>query len=296
MRVLGKTLVLAASIAAGSWVSLGRPSFHQAPPVIPKASAPVPDDPPLPQAADPSMVPSFAPWPRTNPEASITKAWAIAHGRTRPPGDDRRLVTFTFDDGPTPDTTPEILQVLHQHHVRATFFVIGSYLEGDKPRAKVARHVLQKLVAAGHLVGNHTHDHAKLDLLSHAEIVDQIDRGAAAIERVIGTRPILFRPPYGRLDEFGEQTVRDRNLELLLWSVEPGDMLRHDPQRMFDDLVEQIETKEGGIVLLHDVRPTTVTVLKRLFLFLRDRPRYQIVDLPQYLRAVAESPPHGPQG
>lgn len=294
------------SLATGSWVGLGHPELEtlraalDPPPAVERFSSPPPpgfsNDPLPPQLRDPSLVPSFAPWPRTNPEASIAKAWAVAEGPAKTRGEGRRLVTLTFDDGPTPEVTPEVLRLLRKHRVRATFFVIGGYLDGDSGRAKLARRVLKKVVAAGHLVGNHTHDHVNLASLSPAEALDQIDRGSASIARITGSRPILFRPPYGLLDAEGERMAREKNLELVLWSVEASDMQRGDPDEMFHDLVAQLDYKEGGIVLLHDVKSSSVAVLKRLLEFLRDRPYnpgrpdkwgYEIVDLPDYLREVS---------
>ena len=306
-------LVATVSVAMGSWVGVGRPDLAVLRPMTAETRPPEPradlaaDDPMLPHAYDPSLVPSFAPWPRANPEASIAKAWTVAEGPHKQPGDNRRLVTLTFDDGPTPETTPAVLRLLGKHRVRATFFVIGGYLDGDEGRAVQARRVLKRVVSAGHLVGNHTHDHVNLSIRSPAEIVDQIDRGAASIERVTGSRPILFRPPYGKLDDFGERAARERNLDVVLWNVETRDMQRDDPEEMFHDLVRQLDYKQGGIVLLHDVKRTTLPVLRRLLEFLRDRPYdpatpdhwgYEVVDLPHYLRAAAAAPlpDVGPEG
>ena len=309
--LLRGSVVLAASLAIGSWLGLGRPEVRRAwtmpAPTIPQKTAPAPseppirDDPTLPQARDPSLVPSFGAWPRTNPEASIAKAWMLAEGPARAPGDNRRLVTFTFDDGPSPDVTPGVLRLLARYHVHATFFVIGRYLDGDSPRAQRRREILKRIERGGHLVGNHTHDHSNLTLMPPADAQAQIERGSASIERALGRRPILFRPPYGLLDDTGEKLVRDRSLELVLWSVEARDMERDDPKEMFKELVIQLETKGGGIVLLHDMKPTSVDVLSRLLEYMRHRPwdpsrperaGYEIVDLPEYLRAVAASPPH----
>src|SRR5687768_12679004 len=194
--------VLTLSASLGSWVGLGRPAL---PPPRPKPapgasiSPPLAEPPPLPQAADPSLVPSFGKWPRTNPEASIPKAWVVAEGpsQVHRSDDARRLVTFTFDDGPTPEVTPEVLSILKKHHVRATFFVIGKYLDGDSGRARLVRRSLKKVVAAGHLVGNHSWSHSNLALLSPWEVTQEIDRSAEIIEKNTGTKPILFRPPYG---------------------------------------------------------------------------------------------------
>lgn len=300
MGLLRAIAVLAVSASVGSWVGVGRPTKipRRAPPPRTSVSAapvtpvtPVAQEPPpLPQSVDPSLVPSFGKWPKTNPEASVAKAWIVAEGPSQKAADARRLVTFTFDDGPTPEVTPEVLAVLKKHHVRATFFVIGGYLEGDKGGAPTQRRVLEKLVRAGHLVGNHTYDHANLALLSPYEVTQEIDRSADAIARVTGSKPVFFRPPYGLLDDFGESAVRDRNLDLVLWSVEAQDMKRSDPDAMFDEMVTQLDFKQGGLVLLHDVKRSSLVVLKRLLLWLRDRPRYAIVDLPTYLRAQSAAP------
>jgi peptidoglycan/xylan/chitin deacetylase (PgdA/CDA1 family) len=311
--VFGVLVIAAASLVAGSWIGVGRPDMDAVRSAYervrtttsrsasaPRSPTPMPSDaPPLPQETDPSLVPSFAAWPSTNPDRSIRRAWMVAEGRARKPGDARRLVTLTFDDGPSPDVTPQVLKLLARHKARATFFVIGRYLDGESTRARRSREVLKKIVSAGHLVGNHTHDHANLTAVSHEEMIAQIDSGAESIERVTGKRPLLFRPPYGRLDDVGQRAARDRNLELLLWSVEARDMQRGDPDEMFTDLVAQLDYKEGGVVLLHDVKGSSVVVLKRLLEFIRDRPYdparpdrwgYELVDLPEYLRAVAESP------
>lgn len=288
--------VLALSASVGSWLGLGQPDprfLRGEPSSISPPKKATPDvDPPLPQAADPSVVPSFGKWPKTNPQASIAKAWVVAEGpsQVHRSDDARRLVTFTFDDGPTPEITPEVLAILKKHRVKATFFVIGKYLDGDSGRAKAVRRSLKKVVAAGHLVGNHTWSHANLALLSPWEVTQEIDRSAEIIEKNTGQKPTLFRPPYGLLDDFGESAVRERALELLLWSVEAQDMKRDDVDKMFDEMVVQLDYKEGGIVLLHDVKSTTPTLLKRLLEWMRDRPRYEIVDLPTYLRAASAFP------
>jgi peptidoglycan/xylan/chitin deacetylase (PgdA/CDA1 family) len=251
------------------------------------------------EGSDLGNIPSMRPWPALNAEASIPKAWMVAEGPAYRAGSGRRLVTLTFDDGPFPETTPTVLRVLAKHEVHASFFVIGRYLDGDGVRAKASRETLKRVAAAGHLIGNHTHDHALLTSVTHTQVLEQIDEGAASIERVTGKRPILFRPPFGKLDDFGQAAVRERGLDLLLWSVEKQDMQRADSHEVFRELIGQIEYKEGGVVLLHDIRWTSVAVLRELLEWLRvhrwdpKKPShlgYEIVDLPTYLREVAASP------
>lgn len=325
-----RAALFAGTLAIGSWVGLGKPSLEEARAWVGKvkagadaraganadadadarpdarASADADADAKRADAGEKGKlggeldgIPSMRAWPELNAEASIGKAWMVAEGPAYPAGSGRRLVTLTFDDGPFPETTPTVLKILARAKVHASFFVVGRYLDGDDGRARQSREVLKQVAAAGHLIGNHTHDHENLAAVTHTEVLEQIDRGAASIERVTGKRPILFRPPYGKLDEFGQAAVRERGLDLLLWSVEKQDMQREDSHEVFRELVGQIEYKEGGIVLLHDIRWTSVAVLRELLGWLRthrwdpQRPSrlgYEIVDLPAYLREVAAAP------
>ncbi len=305
------TLALALSLAAGSWVGLGKPDAAQAHTMakalvaragmaaipLPGGLAP-PVEPPAP-GVDPSLLPDPTPWPRLNPAVSTRRAWLLAEGPHHAAGDGRRLVTFTFDDGPFPETTPVFLKVLARHEVKAAFFWIGHYLEGEADRAVKTREIARQVVAAGHLVGNHTHDHMRLTILPRADVLEQIDRSGLAIENAIGKRPMLFRPPFGQLDAWTSERLQERGVELVLWSVEAGDMKSDDGQQIFDSLREQLEYAGGGIVLLHDVRWASADALEKLLSWLDhhrwdparpDVTGYQVTDLVQYLRATAASP------
>jgi peptidoglycan/xylan/chitin deacetylase (PgdA/CDA1 family) len=314
------TLALVTSLVAGSWVGLGRPNAAQARVMAeqlaarartpsgaaqrPKANVPIPEvatrpaEPATP-GVDPSLLPDPTPWPRLNPAVSTRRAWLLAEGPHHPEGDGRRLVTFTFDDGPFPETTPVFLKVLARHNVKGAFFWIGHYLDGDADRAKRTREVARDVVAEGHLVGNHTHDHMRLTTLQRAEVLAQIDDGAMSIERATGKRPALFRPPYGQLDAWTSDRLRERGIELVLWSVEANDMKTEDGQAIMDSIREQLEYAGGGIVLLHDVRWGSADALEKLLTWLDhhrwdparpDVVGYQVTDLVQYLRATAASP------
>ena len=304
MRRIWFGAALAMSIATGTWVGLrSRPDVHAksvvtTPPSaapLPPPSAPSPEPEP-----EPEPLASDRPWPKLNEEGSISKAWRIADGPHRKPGEHRKFVTLTFDDGPFPETTPRVLELLAKHDIHATFFVIGRYLDGDGDRAVASREVLKKTAAAGHLIGNHTHDHALLTTAPRAKVLDQIDHGAASIERVLGYKPLLLRPPYGQLDDFGQNAVRERGLDIILWNVEAQDMERADTQAMYKDLVHQLAVKDGGVVLLHDIRWSSIHILERLLDYLHarrwdpERPNrdgYVVVDLPTYLREIEANPP-----
>ena len=208
-----------------------------------------------PGPVDASAIPDPPPpWPRLNPEDDVERAWLVAQGPAHAAGDGRRTVTFTFDDGPFPETAPTVLKILADHHVRATFFPIGKYLAGDTPRAVDTRAWAKRIVEAGHLVGNHTMDHKELTALPHAAALAEIDDSAATLERATGSRPVLFRPPYGELNPWLQGQLRDRHLELQLWSIDVEDMKRDDPDDITQALRTQLEYAGGGVVLLHDMQ------------------------------------------
>ncbi len=307
------TLVALTALGLGSWLGLGRPdearlrelafkardAVNEATSPTATATAsgePVTDFAP---SVTPETLDTTRPWPRLNPEASAKRAWLLAEGPYHPPGDGQRLVTLTFDDGPFPETTPSVLRLLAKYNIHATFFVLGRYLDGDDERSKATRDVLRQIVSAGHLVGNHTHDHHLLTQLGHGETLAQIEDGAASITKVIGKEPLVFRPPYGQVDMFTMQVLKEKQLELVLWNIEAEDMKNDDPVAMFQSIKGQLDYAGGGIVLLHDIRPSTVVMLGKLLEWMslrkfdpahKEKPGYQIVDLPAYIRATAESP------
>jgi peptidoglycan/xylan/chitin deacetylase (PgdA/CDA1 family) len=310
MSGVSRALVLVASLAAGSWVGLGRPPvcdgatawasrFARAARANDEpTSARLPPDRPAP-AVDPAQIPDPRPFPRLNPEETTRRAWLLAEGPAHEEGDGRRLVTLTFDDGPFPETTPDILDLLAKHRVRAAFFWIGQYLDGEGDRAVTTRAVARRVVAAGHFVGNHTYDHARLTGMPRAEALAEIDRAQASIERLTGARPTLFRPPYGELEPRLGKSLAARGLDLVLWSIEAGDMTHGDPMSMFQSLRDQIEYAGGGVVLLHDIRTTTIPVLASLLDWLDahrwdpsrpDQVGYEVVDLAAYMQATSRAP------
>lgn len=151
-----------------------------------------------------------------------------------------RVVALTFDDGPHPEYTPRVIEILERHHARATFFMVG--------QAALQRPELVKRVGeAGHAIGGHSWDHASFRLLAGRERRRQMQ----ACERVFGSyAQALVRPPYG------EQSIAARfdafrlGYEVVGWSVDVGDWYERDASLLSCRLVEWIQP--GSIVLLHD--------------------------------------------
>jgi len=301
------------TLGVGSWVGLGEPratairsaglsftNLPRLPPHVPHALPPDHRDVERTvQSVDPRLLPDPNPWPALNAEVSTTRAWLLSEGPQHPETDGRRFVTFTFDDGPFPETTPVVLHVLEKHHVHATFFWIGRYLDGTSDRAARTREVAVQVRDAGHLIGTHTHDHERLIGISHAEILGQIERGSASIERAVGVRPSVFRPPYGQLDGYGEGVAREKGLTLVLWNIETQDLHHTDADAMARSLEEQIDFNGGGIVLLHDIRFSTADALDKLLTWLDHHGYdsahpanvgYEVVDFAEFTRATAAAP------
>ncbi|MBL9021129.1 MAG: polysaccharide deacetylase family protein [Myxococcales bacterium] len=183
---------------------------------------------------------------------------------------DRRAVALTFDDGPHPVHTREVLRVLREHRAKATFFVIGH---------KVDRHpeVVEEILADGHEVGLHSHAHDHyLNLRHEPKIVEDIERNQAALERLAGRKPTLFRPPVGLTSPRITVAVRKLGLRVVGWSARAFDGAgRPEPEVVLSRLTPDL--KPGAIVLLHDAaertdeRPTSLDALPGLLRTLEER-------------------------
>lgn len=168
---------------------------------------------------------------------------------------DRRAgtVALTFDDGPTPDLTPRVLDALDQRGVKATFFLVGE---------EAARHpaLTRDVVRRGHEVGNHTYSHQNLAALGPAAAREQVDRGRAVLEEVTGRPVRLLRPPWGAVNLAVLLHAAHMGLTVVLWSVDSRDWRRTGGEGIRRTL-RQARVRPGDILLLHDDYPETVAAL-----------------------------------
>ncbi|OAB44723.1 polysaccharide deacetylase family protein [Paenibacillus glacialis] len=158
-------------------------------------------------------------------------------------------VAFTFDDGPDPRYTPELLDLLKQYDVLATFFVLGS-------KAEQYPHLIRRIHDEGHQIGIHNYIHKCNLIIFPWKIKRQhINRTADIIEGIIGERPSSYRPPWGVLN-LGDLFLLRKSYYIVLWSVMGWDWKRQEnSQKLIDRLLRKI--KPGSIVLLHDSGDTT---------------------------------------
>lgn len=153
-------------------------------------------------------------------------------------------VALTFDDGPHPDATVRLLDVLGELDVKAAFFMIGRNIER-------AEHVVERAHAEGHIIANHTFEHDHFGTLRPPSYWrSEIDRTNALIERIIGQRPVLFRPPMGLTTPFVHWAATSRAQHMVTWSRRALDGVHTTRERIIKRL--QTTVAAGDIVTMHD--------------------------------------------
>ncbi len=152
-------------------------------------------------------------------------------------------LALTFDDGPNPAATPQLLNLLDRHNARATFFLVGKHVRSFGSLAK-------EIADRGHSVGNHTETHPNLTFLSRRRIEDELSRCDLAIESATGKAGRWMRPPYGFRGPQLDRVIRRRGgAGVVMWSVAARDWQPQPAERV----VERLRRVHGGdIVLLHD--------------------------------------------
>lgn len=153
------------------------------------------------------------------------------------------LTALTFDDGPHPDLTPRILDILDLYQVKATFMMMG-YAAEQHPD------LVTEVVARGHEIGNHTWRHMHVSKTSAETARREIERGTQIIEDLAGVPVRLFRPPQGRLSEAVVRLVQQMQQDIVLWSVTRGRKRWQTPESVSDYIAR--EAGPGDIVDLHD--------------------------------------------
>lgn len=156
-------------------------------------------------------------------------------------------VALTFDDGPAKHTA-RLLDILKEHDVKATFFVLGK-------SAKIQKNTILRTIKEGHQIGNHSWDHKDLKKLSEEEILSQIQKTNEAISQISGEEVQVLRPPYG---SFNDIVKNQGEMPIILWNLDPLDWKDRNPEIV----VQRIsEAKINGIVLAHDIHPSTVEAI-----------------------------------
>jgi peptidoglycan-N-acetylglucosamine deacetylase len=192
------------------------------------------------------------------------------------PKNKEKVIALTIDDGPWPKTTAEMLDILKQNDVKATFFWVGSALQENPEIAK-------RVVAEGHAIGNHTwhHWYRRMD---EATAKSEIEKTNELIYKTTGVKTSFFRPPGGYLNNGLAAYAKSQKNSVVMWSVTSADT---DPQAKYQVFVKNVlrDTKPGAIVLMHDGggnRVRTVKALPEIINGLKQQ-GYRFVTVPELL-------------
>lgn len=184
-----------------------------------------------------------------------------------------RQIALTFDDGPC-ENSLRILDLLKQHHAKASFFCIGKNIEPHTA-------VLKRMHAEGHLIGNHSFSHSyHFDLLSTSKVLADIQQCDAAIEKAIVQRPTFFRPPYGVTNPNIAAALKITGHTSVGWSLRTKDTVAKSTQQLVTKVKERVQA--GDIVLFHDTKTVTAEALAQLLPWLRER--YKLVRIDELMK------------
>ncbi len=163
-------------------------------------------------------------------------------------------IALTFDDGPDPDTTPALLELLERWRIPATFFVIGE---------KVERHrdIVHQIVAAGHALGNHSYSHSEPHETSTGRFLDEIRRTQDLLEEISNRSCTLVRPPKGALSPGKQLGLWRQGMTIALWNIDPRDYRMQSPQQAAA-WGKGYTPRGGDIVLLHDNHPWAAHIVQ----------------------------------
>ena len=173
------------------------------------------------------------------------------------------VVAFTFDDGPDADTTPAVIDACEKYNIPATFFIVTRRLhgkQGARPRQLIAR-----MLKGGFLVASHSVSHPNLRMASTKVMSTEIDMSIKTLAKETA-RPIgLFRAPFGAIDNRGRGWLKKRGLTEVFWSVDTRDWAARNAELLRKKVFKMILAQDGGVVLMHDVKPITAKIVASVF-------------------------------
>ena len=186
----------------------------------------------------------------------------------------RREIALTFDDGPHPQYTPQIISILASSEVKATFFIVGELAEKYPALVRAE-------AAAGHEIANHTYDHVNLTKIPSEDAAVEIEACSDVLQSITGKRPTMFRPPGGDYNDEVAMIGESLKYTMALWTDNAGDWDSPGKVAIEDRVLENVSP--GGIILMHDGIEQTIKALPIIIRILK-REGYRFVTLDQMMR------------
>lgn len=196
--------------------------------------------------------PTETPTPEPTPTEAVMKEWDTSNVDTSWIDPNKKLVAFTFDDGPS-QYYDDLLDILKENGMHATFFVWGKNYNSSY------EDVMKRVVAEGCEFGNHTWSHPYLTKLDEAGIAEEVEKTRALLEELTGVQNFLVRPPYGSSDMKVQMSV---NAPMINWSVDSGDWNNGSYESVYENVMSKV--KDGDIVLMHASYAYTVEAVRTM--------------------------------
>jgi glycosyltransferase involved in cell wall biosynthesis/peptidoglycan/xylan/chitin deacetylase (PgdA/CDA1 family) len=190
-------------------------------------------------------------WTKTALATLLPRRLFLTHGSTS-----SGAVCLTFDDGPHPEYTPRLLDVLQRQRIRATFFVVGQLAEQYPD-------LVQRMAAEGHAVGHHSYTHMRPQATSACRLGDEVRRSCDLLGRLLGKPVSLFRPPHGHLTAAKLWRLWQAQQTVVLWNRDPKDYACPAPD-LLSQWFRRQPLQAGDLVLLHDSRAHAATVVSEI--------------------------------
>ncbi len=159
---------------------------------------------------------------------------------------EEKVVALTFDDGPHSVYTKELLEGLKKRGIKATFFLMGSNIEGNEE-------LVRQMKQDGHLIGNHGYRHVQMTEEGAEKVRESVEKTGKIIGEIIGEEPEYLRPPYG---DWNEELAEKMDLTPVFWSVDSLDWKYQNTPKITNRVLKDVE--DGDIILMHDIFPTSV--------------------------------------
>ncbi len=156
---------------------------------------------------------------------------------------EEKVIALTFDDGPHPQNTEKVLDLLEKHGAKATFFVVGENL-------KLYKRTMKRAFEEGHEIGNHTYTHPHLSALNEEQLLREIKTNELLIEEITQKPTVLFRPPEGYCGRAVRTIIKERGYQAILWDVDTRDWAGTSA----DEIIKTVQSSvyPGSILLFHD--------------------------------------------
>ncbi|WP_160713694.1 polysaccharide deacetylase family protein [Chitinophaga solisilvae] len=189
-----------------------------------------------------------------------------------------KIVALSFDDGPSEQYTSRVLDILKEQQVKAAFFCIGKNIEGNV-------HLLQRIHAEGHVIGNHTYSHHFwFDMYGSKSMGADMERMDTLTINATGLQPRLFRPPYGVTNPNLARAIKANNYLPVGWSIRSMDTVAKDENTLLQKILDQLHP--GAVILLHDTMKITSDILPQLIAGIREK-GYQLERMDKMLNVPA---------